>query len=77
VDEDSHFGNAKSRVASAFVVPSVERRDGWSSQLVMMHGPSSSCHAAFSICLERTDRNVISVRIPEEELLGLSVRIRA
>ena len=28
-----------------------------------------------SACRERTDRNVISVRISERELLGLSVRI--
>src|SRR5437773_11923656 len=30
---------------------------------------------ALSGRIERTDRNVISVRIPERELLGLSVRI--
>ena len=33
-----------------------------------------SC-SALSVCRERTDRNVISVRISERELLGLSVRI--
>src|ERR1700719_4282324 len=50
-------------------------RRGERGRAALPHSPALGGCSALSGLRERTDRNVISVRISERELLGLSVRI--